>query len=32
MAVDLAKIMERAVIHAYFKKKEENRVTYKSGG
>ncbi len=32
MAVYLAKRMEMAVINTYFKKTEEHRVTYKSGG
>ncbi len=32
MVVDFAKRMEMAVINTYFKKNEEHRVTYKSGG
>ncbi|KAI5105022.1 hypothetical protein C0J45_4694 [Silurus meridionalis] len=32
MVVDFAKRMEMAVVNTYFKKKEEHRVTYKSGG
>ncbi|KAI5629716.1 hypothetical protein C0J50_2217 [Silurus asotus] len=32
MVVDFAKRMEIAVMNTYFKKKEEHRVTYKSGG
>ncbi|XP_051784813.1 uncharacterized protein LOC127528357 [Erpetoichthys calabaricus] len=30
--VDFAKRMDMAVVNTYFKKREENRVTYKSGG
>ncbi|KAG2459970.1 CFDP2 protein, partial [Polypterus senegalus] len=30
--VDFAKRMDMAVVNTYFKKKEEHRVTYKSGG
>ncbi|KAI5090479.1 hypothetical protein C0J45_19340 [Silurus meridionalis] len=32
MVVDFAKRMEMAVVNTYIKKKEENRVKYKSGG
>ena len=32
MLVDFATIMEMAVVNTYFKKREEHRVTYKSGG
>ncbi|KAI5106337.1 hypothetical protein C0J45_4034 [Silurus meridionalis] len=32
MVVDFAKRMEMAVMNTYFKKKEDHRVTYKSGG
>ncbi|KAF7708371.1 hypothetical protein HF521_017428 [Silurus meridionalis] len=32
MVVDFAKRMEMAVVKTYFKKKEDHRVTYKSGG
>ena len=32
MVVDFAKIMEMVVVNTYFNKKEEYRVTYKSGG
>ncbi|KAI5106538.1 hypothetical protein C0J45_4235 [Silurus meridionalis] len=32
MVVDFAKRMEIAVVNTYFKKKEDHRVTYKSGG
>ncbi|KAI5614769.1 hypothetical protein C0J50_3417 [Silurus asotus] len=32
MVVDFAKRMEMAVVNTYFKKKEDQRVTYKSGG
>ncbi|KAI5086660.1 hypothetical protein C0J45_23939, partial [Silurus meridionalis] len=32
MLVDFAKRMEMAVVNTYFKKKEDHRVTYKSGG
>ena len=32
MVVEFAKRMEMAVVNTYFKKKEEHRVTYKSGG
>ncbi|KAF7688130.1 hypothetical protein HF521_014136 [Silurus meridionalis] len=32
MVVDFAKRMEMAVVNTYFKKKEDHRVTYKSGG
>ncbi|KAI5625361.1 hypothetical protein C0J50_15068 [Silurus asotus] len=32
MVVDFAKRMEMAVVTTYFKKKEDHRVTYKSGG
>ena len=32
MIVDFAKRMEMAVVNTYFKKREEHRVTYKSGG
>lgn len=32
MVVDFAKRMEMAVVNTYFKKREEHRVTYKSGG
>ncbi|KAI5099810.1 gastrula zinc finger protein XlCGF28.1-like [Silurus meridionalis] len=32
MVVDFAKRMEMAVVNIYFKKKEDHRVTYKSGG
>ncbi|KAI5616961.1 hypothetical protein C0J50_23549 [Silurus asotus] len=32
MVVDVAKRMEMAVVNTYFKKKEDHRVTYKSGG
>ena len=32
MVVDFAKRMEMAVVNTYFKKKEEHRITYKSGG
>ncbi|KAI5619805.1 hypothetical protein C0J50_20571 [Silurus asotus] len=32
MVVDFAKSMEIAVVNTYFKKKEDHRVTYKSGG
>ncbi|KAI5611767.1 hypothetical protein C0J50_1408 [Silurus asotus] len=32
IVVDFAKRMEMAVVNTYFKKKEDHRVTYKSGG
>ena len=32
MLVDFATRMEMAVVNTYFKKREEHRVTYKSGG
>ncbi|KAJ8381270.1 hypothetical protein SKAU_G00020480 [Synaphobranchus kaupii] len=32
MVVDFAKRMEMAVVNTYFKKREEHRVMYKSGG
>ncbi|XP_065645283.1 uncharacterized protein LOC136075774 [Hydra vulgaris] len=32
VAVDFAKRIKMAVVNTYFKKKEEHRVTYKSGG
>ena len=32
MVVDFATRMEMAVLNTYFKKREEHRVTYKSGG
>ena len=32
MVVDFATIMEMAVLNTYFKKREDHRVTYKSGG
>uniref|UniRef100_A0A3P9J4A1 Endonuclease/exonuclease/phosphatase domain-containing protein n=1 Tax=Oryzias latipes TaxID=8090 RepID=A0A3P9J4A1_ORYLA len=32
MVVDFAKRMEMAVVNTYFKKREEHRVTYRSGG
>ena len=32
MVVDFAKRMDLAVVNTYFKKKNENRVTYKSSG
>ena len=32
MVVDFAKRMDLAVVNTYFKKKDEHRVTYKSGG
>ncbi|KAK3548572.1 hypothetical protein QTP70_014497, partial [Hemibagrus guttatus] len=32
MVVDFAKRMDMAVVNTYFQKKEEHRVTYKSGG
>ena len=32
IVVDFATIMEMAVVNTYFKKREEHRVTYKSGG
>ena len=32
MVVDFAKKMDLAIVNTYFKKKEEHRVTYKSGG
>ncbi|KAK3543292.1 hypothetical protein QTP70_014047, partial [Hemibagrus guttatus] len=32
MAVDFAKRMDMAVVNTYFQKREEHRVTYKSGG
>ncbi|KAK3548393.1 hypothetical protein QTP70_012635 [Hemibagrus guttatus] len=32
MAVDFAKRMDMAVVKTYFQKREEHRVTYKSGG
>ena len=32
MVVDFATRMEMAVVNTYFKKREEHRVTYKSGG
>uniref|UniRef100_A0AAR2IVR4 Endonuclease/exonuclease/phosphatase domain-containing protein n=1 Tax=Pygocentrus nattereri TaxID=42514 RepID=A0AAR2IVR4_PYGNA len=32
MVVDFAKRMEMAVVNTYFQKREEHRVTYKSGG
>ncbi|KAI5102804.1 gastrula zinc finger protein XlCGF28.1-like [Silurus meridionalis] len=32
MVVDFAKRMEMAVVNTYFKKKEDHRVTYRSGG
>ncbi|KAI5105881.1 hypothetical protein C0J45_3578 [Silurus meridionalis] len=32
LVVDFAKRMEMAVVNTYFKKKEDHRVTYKSGG
>ena len=30
--VDFSKIMDLAIVNTYFKKKDEHRVTYKSGG
>ncbi|KAF7706431.1 hypothetical protein HF521_019685, partial [Silurus meridionalis] len=32
MVVDFAKMMEMAVVNTYFKRNEDHRVTYKSGG
>lgn len=32
IVVDFAKRMKMAVVNAYFRKREEHRVTYKSGG
>ena len=32
MVVDFAKTMDLAIVNTYFKKKDEHRVTYKSGG
>ena len=32
IVVDFAKLMNLAIINTYFKKKDEHRVTYKSGG
>ena len=32
MVVDSSQRMEMAVVNTYFKKKEEHRITYKSGG
>ena len=32
MVVDFAKRMDSAIVNTYFKKKDEHRVTYKSGG
>ena len=32
MIVDFGKRMDLAIVNAYFKKKDEHRVTYKSGG
>ena len=32
MVVDFAKKMEMAAVNTYFKKREEHRVMYKSGG
>ena len=32
MDVDFAKSMDLAAVNTYFKKKDEHRVTYKSGG
>ena len=32
MIVDFAKRMDLAIVNTYFKKKDEHRVTYKSGG
>ncbi|KAK3522013.1 hypothetical protein QTP70_021391 [Hemibagrus guttatus] len=32
MGVDFAKRMDKAVVNTYFQKREEHRVTYKSGG
>ena len=32
MVVDFVTRMEMAVVNTYFKKREEHRVTYKSGG
>ena len=32
MVVDFAKRMDLAIVNTYFKKKDEHRVTYKSGG
>ena len=32
MLVDFATTMEMAVVNTYFKKSEEHRMTYKSGG
>ena len=32
MVVDFGKRMDLAIVNAYFKKKDEHRVTYKSGG
>ena len=32
MVVDFGKIMGLAIVNTYFKKKDEHRVTYKSGG
>ena len=32
MVVDFAKRMDLAIVNIYFKKKDEHRVTYKSGG
>ena len=31
MVVDFAKRMDLAIVNTYFKKKDEHRVTYKSG-
>ena len=32
MVVDFAKRMDLAIVNTYFKKKDEHRVTFKSGG
>ena len=32
MVVDFGKRMDLAIVNTYFKKKDEHRVTYKSGG
>ena len=32
MVVDFGKTMDLAIVNTYFKKKDEHRVTYKSGG
>ena len=32
MVVDFAKRMDLAIVNTYFRKKDEHRVTYKSGG